>query len=340
MFTKIRCKQLNYQHGKARHASINMRMRQLHILAFLLMAVSITAQQEAIFSQFFYNKTLLNPGATGSNGRPCFTAFHRQQWVGLEGAPVTQSLSLNTPLFAERVGLGMSLMNDRIGFVNATFINLAYAYRVQFGKGKLGIGMQASYLHNRVNWEKARTITNATDPTAGAEDFTPIFNVGVGAHFETERFFAGVSVPYLLERGLSESDAGLVTDFSGTTPHLFVDAGLLLDITPTLKMRPAIATRLLKNAPPTLDAHLSFGFLEENRLWVGSTYRWSQSKISSYGDALAAIVQYQLSPRWKTGLAYDMTLSSLRQNNQGTFELMLEYCFIKPGAAVRNPRFF
>lgn len=315
-------------------------MRYLHTFAFLLYAFAVSAQQEAIFSQFFYNKTLLNPGAAGSNGRPCLTAFHRQQWVGLEGAPVTQSLSFNSPAFADRVGLGLTLMNDRIGFFNSTFVNLAYAYRVQFGKGKLGIGMQASYLHHRVNWEKARTITGNADPNAGTETLTPIFNAGIGAHFETEQFFAGVSVPYLLERGLSENDGGVVTDFSGTTPHLFVNAGLLLEVSPALKMRPAVAARVLKNAPPTLDAHLSFGFLKENRLWAGGTYRWSQSKIHAYGDAFVAMVQYQPGQRWKMGFAYDIPLSSLRRDTQGTFELMLEYCLVKPGAAVRNPRFF
>ena len=315
-------------------------MRYLHILAFLLLTVAATAQQEALFSQFFYNKTLLNPGAAGSSGTACLTAFHRQQWVGLEGAPITQTLSFSSPAFADRVGLGLTLMNDHIGFFNSTFINLAYAYRVQFGKGKLGIGMQASYLHYLVNWEKAKTISGTTDPSAGMDGFVPIFNVGIGAHFETEQFFVGVSSPYLLERGMTKSDAGLTTDFSGTRPHLFLNAGLLLVISSNVKMRPAMAARVLKNAPPTLDAHLSFGFLEENRLWVGSTYRWSPSKVSSYGDALVGIVQYRVGQQWKAGLAYDMSLSGLQQNNQGTFELMLEYCLSKSGTSVRHPRFF
>ncbi len=315
-------------------------MRYFYSFIFLWLWLGAMAQQEAIFSQFFYNKTLLNPGAAGSNGSACLTAFHRQQWLGLEGAPVTQSLNLNSPAFGDRVGLGLTLMNDRIGFFNSTFVNLAYAYRVEFGKGKLGIGVQAAYQYHFVNWDKAKTITGQADPTAGTDKLPSIFNVGLGAHFEAERFFVGASVPYLLERGLSANDAGIVTDFSGTTPHLFLNTGFLLDVSPALKMRPALAARVLKNAPPTLDAHLSFGFLKETRLWAGGTYRWSRSKVSAYGDAFVAMIQYQPGQRWKTGFAYDIALSRLSHDSQGTFELMLEYCIGKYESAFRNPRFF
>ena len=313
-------------------------MRILHILAFFLFAGAAIGQQQAVFSQFFYNKIQSNPGAAGSNGHPCLTAFHRQQWAGLEGAPTTQALVFNAPAFAERVGLGLTLVNDRIGFFNSTFASLAYAYRIDLGKGKLGLGVQASYQQGRVDWEKARTITGKADPVSGDENMSPDFNVGAGAHYESARFFAGISVPGLLERGLA--DGALVSDFSGTTPHVFAMAGVLLDVSPKIKMRPAAALKMVKNAPPSLDAYLGFGFLEETKLWLGGTLRVGRPGASVNGDALVAMAQYQIGERLRAGLAYDMTLSSLRRENQGTFELMLEYCWVRTGTGVRHPRFF
>jgi type IX secretion system PorP/SprF family membrane protein len=313
-------------------------MRLLHIFTFSLLATAAAGQQQAIFSQFFYNKIQSNPGAAGSNGYPALAAFHRQQWLGLEGAPTSQMLSFQSPAFGSRVGLGLSLSSDRIGFFNTSSATLAYAYRVDFGKGKLGIGVQGSYLRQQVDWERARTISGKADPVQDGEFRTQDFNVGAGAHFENERFFAGVSVPALLERGFS--DAAQVNEFSGTMPHFFAMAGALLDVSPRIKMRPGMALRMVKNAPASLDAHLSFGFLRETQLWLGGTLRLSKPEASLAGDALVATAQYRIGEKLRAGIAYDLALSSLRRENQGTFELMLEYQLVRPGVAVRNPRFF
>lgn len=315
-------------------------MRILNILPLLLFGVMATAQQEAIFSQFFYNKLLSNPGAAASDGIPGLVAFHRQQWAGLEGAPSTQALSFNTPAFGNRVGLGLTLMNDRIGFFNSTYVNAAYAYRIPFGKGVLGVGIQGSYLHHRTDWGAAKTIGNSSDPLAGTDEFASSFNVGAGVHFQTENFFAGVSVPYFLEKIPAGNDGGFVVDFSRATPHIFITAGGIITLSPRVKMRPAFQSRIVKNAPPSTDAHLSFGLLRDARLWLGATYRWSFSDVPSMGDAVVVQVQYQISDRLRAGTAYDISLGDLQWEFGRTYELMLEYGFITSGKGVRNPRYF
>ncbi|MBI5915160.1 MAG: PorP/SprF family type IX secretion system membrane protein [Bacteroidetes bacterium] len=304
--------------------------KTLHIFIFLLLAVAVSAQQEAIFSHFFYNKTLMNPGAAGSSGTPCLTAVYRQQWAGLEGAPVTQALSFHSPVFAGRVGLGLTVANERIGFFNSTFAQAAYAYRVSLGGGKLGIGMHASYLQQQADLEQIRTISGRPGTDGELDGTTTVFNVGAGAHFENEQFFAGVAVPHLLERSA----------LPGSTPHLFVTAGTVLHIFGSLDMRAATAVRLVKNAPPSVDAHVSFGFLEETKLWLGGTLRLGRAEQGIGGDALVAMAQYHLGERLRAGLAYDVALNGLRQQNQETFELVLEYCFWPRNVKVRYPRYF
>ncbi|MFQ5446312.1 MAG: PorP/SprF family type IX secretion system membrane protein [Saprospiraceae bacterium] len=315
-------------------------MRILDIIPFLLFGAVATAQQEAVFSQFFYNKLLSNPGAAASDGIPSLMAFHRQQWAGLEGAPSTQVLSFNAPAFGNRVGLGLTLMNDRIGFFNSTYVNAAYAYRIPFGRGVLGIGIQGSYLYHRTDWAAAKTTGTAGDPLAGTGAFSSSFNVGAGAHFQTENFFAGVSVPYFLEKIPGGDDGGFVVDFSNATPHIFITAGGIITLSPRVKMRPAFQSRIVKNAPPGTDFHLSFGLLRDTRLWLGATYRWSFSSLPTTGDAVVVQAQYQISDRLRAGTAYDISLGNLQWEFGRTYELMLEYDFTTSGKGVRNPRYF
>jgi len=306
-------------------------MRLLHIL-FLFGCTSLFAQQEGIFSQFFYNKLITNPGAAGSTGLPCLTAFHRQQWAGLEGAPVTQALSFNSPILAGRVGLGLTLVNDRIGFMNSTFAQAAYAYRVPIGNGFLGMGLHGSLTRHDADLAEIRTISGTMNGAEDMMDLSYDYNVGMGAHFENERFFVGMAVPQVLDRGQS----------NGLVRHLFVNAGALLDLSERLKMRTAAAVRMVENAPPSVDAHLGFGFTKETKLWLGSTLRLSSTFDGLGGDALVAVGQYQLSERLRMGLAYDFGLGAVRRGNAGSFELMLEYAFVKAGPLVPalRPRYF
>lgn len=292
------------------------------------------AQQQPFFSQFFYNKLIANPGAAGSTGLPTFTAFYRQQWVELEGAPVTQALSMNTPIMAERVGLGLTVLNDRIGFYNSTFAQAAYAYRVKIENGRLGIGLHGSMTRFEADLSKVRTISGSNTPTEDMMSTNYLFNMGMGFHYENERFFVGASIPQVLDRGQS----------NGQVRHIFANAGTVLELSHTLRMRAAGAVRVVENAPPSFDAHLSFGFTEEARLWLGSTLRLSNNYNGLGGDALVGVGQYQISDRIRAGLAYDLGLGAVRRGNAGSFELMLEYAIVKASAAplvpALRPRYF
>ncbi len=305
-------------------------MRYLRLL-FLFGYTSLFAQQSPFFSQFFYNKLLSNPGAAGSNGLPTLTAFHRQQWVGLEGAPVTQALSFNSPVLAGRVGLGLTLVNDHIGFFNSTYVQAAYAYRVALASGHLGIGLHGSMTHFEADMSEVRTISGSVSGAEGMMETSQLFNMGLGFHFENEQFFVGASIPYVLDRAQS----------NGQVRHLFGNAGAVLELSEKLKMRAAGAVRVVENAPPSFDAHLGFGFLQDARIWLGGTLRMSKTNALG-GDAWVAVGQYQISERLRAGLAYDMGLGAVRRGNAGSFELMVEYGFVKAAPLVQQlrPRYF
>ena len=297
-------------------------MRKPLLYLFLFFAGWANAQQAPIFSQFFFQRNIVNPAAAGSFEHPTMTAFHRQQWAGLEGAPSTQALSFGARAFGDRVGLGATLMNDRIGFFNTTFVNLAYAYRISFNASTVSIGMHSSYLHQQADWGEAKTIGFGNDPNANGEDLVPIFNVGVGGYFESERFFAGISVPQLLEKGITQQVDGLANDGSGWVRHIFAHVGTIVEMYPAVLVRPALAARLTAGSPPGFDAHLSFGLLEKSKLWLGGTWRWSQSEVAPIGDAFVFTGQYRIADKLTLGFAYDFSFNEIQTQTSGTYELI------------------
>ncbi|MEK7254433.1 MAG: type IX secretion system membrane protein PorP/SprF [Bacteroidota bacterium] len=310
----------------------------LHLILALLPTLAFS-QQDVIFSQFMFKKAVINPGYVGTSGHPHFTFIHRQQWVGLEGSPITQAFSFETPLFAERVGVGISLINDNIGYFNSSLVNMQYAYRIDTEYGGLGLGLQGTLKRFYANWDASRTIHDG-DPILGEDaEVTPIFNVGFGAYFEAKRWYLGVSVPYFLKKGLREQNQGLLSDISGgESPHYYLVGGLLFDLSRNVKLRPAWLVKFVKNAPLNSDLNLSLGL--KDKLWFGVTYRWGTSFVPGGGGAIDFLVNYQISQRLRAGMAYDYALSELAQTNGGTYEIMLEYSIIRDGKGVRNPRFF
>lgn len=308
---------------------LNAMLRILHIIIFVSFAWTMTAQQAPAFSQFFHQKNIFNPAAAGSQDHTSLTLFHRQQWVGLEGAPSTQALNLSAAAFAERVGLGLTVLNDRIGFFNTTHVNMAYAYRVKMEEGTISLGMSGSYLLQQADWGEARTIGFGNDPNASGDGNVPVFNFGIGSYFENERFFFGLSVPYILEKGMTRKTDGVLKNGRGWVRHLFMQVGTVFYFSDKIKIRPALAARIVEDSPPGFDAHLSFGLLPESKLWLGGTWRWSQSEVAAIGDAVVFMGQYRIGEKLRVGFGYEYTMSEIQSQTSGTYELMVQYVFQK-----------
>lgn len=315
-------------------------MKKLTLYLLLLAAMPLMGQHEAIFSQFFYNKTYSNPAAAAAEGVPSLAAFHRQQWFGLEGAPQTSSVLFSVPAFGKKVGVGLTLVNDRIGFFDNSYVNVAYAYRMPIGRGVVSAGIQGSYVLYHTNWADAKTNGPDPDPVTDTDPWVSSFNVGAGLHFQSRHFFMGVSIPNFLKQtytGLEDADSPALTE---AAPHVFITAGGVITLSEWTKMRPAFQSRIVSGAPTSTDAHLSFGLLRNTRLWIGATYRWSFSHLPSMGDAVSVQAQFQINQRLRFGTAYDVSLGALHWDFGRTFELMLEYTFLPPENGVVNPRYF
>ncbi len=327
-------------------------------LSALLVCVSLccglSAQQDAMFTKYMFNQLAYNPAYAGSYDFMSINAIYRNQWWGIEGAPETQSFTIHSPI-VDRMGLGLSVVNDKIGATGSTSLNLAYAYHVPFKRGKLGLAIQGGIMNWRANFNKL-DIREFDDPAF--ENMTPnmwLPNVGAGVYYYAKRFYVGASVPHIINNDLRSNDDSSVTKWARQYRHYYFMAGGLVDVTPNIKFRPSM---LVKNvglfgefnsnpdalnyvgAPTEFDLDLSLMFYDA--LWVGTSFRSAFEGFTgrSSFDSADIWVNYLFKNGLRVGAAYDYTLTKLQQPAQGSFEVMVGYDFFRKEKKIVTPRYF
>ena len=317
-------------------------MKKLYTLLIcsLLWAGCLTAQQDVQYTQFIYHKMGINPAFAGSQEMRMLTALYRNQWLGLEGAPETQLLSFNTPLLKKRIGFGVNLTRSTLGINERLTGDLVYSYRIQMEKGTLGIGVQASIRYFGLDYSDDRL--RATDglssdgsiPVGMQNRVIP--NFGAGLYFNNRRFYAGISVPRLIQNNIDFNDLG--GQISQEINHYYLMTGYLFPISDLLALQPKILLKYAQDVPFDADMNLSLIFAEQYT--VGLTYRLGGSS-GSIGESIDFLASARVAEDWVLGFAYDWTLSNLRDYNSGSIEALVQFCFGKDeGSEIINPRFF
>ncbi|GIV33064.1 MAG: membrane protein [Chitinophagales bacterium] len=287
----------------------------------LVQAPPLRAQQDAMYSMYMFNGLALNPAYAGARDRATIVALYRHQWTGLDGAPQTLSLSGHSPLLNDKIGLGLSLTNDRISIFNRLAITGHYAFRINIrNKGKLALGLSVTFHQIIARWGDI-TLNEMNDQAfqqSRESLITP--NFGAGIYYYMDKFYAGFSVPNFLNMSLKEN-----VRFEGTADiarfwkHYFFTAGMMFRITDKVKFKPSVLFKYVRNAPFEADLNASFLFMDA--FWLGASYRT--------GDAVLFMVEYNFSKGIRIGYAYDYTLTELTDYNSGTHEIMVGYEFVK-----------
>lgn len=310
-----------------------------------------------MFTKYMFNSLVFNPAYAGAKDHMSVTLLHRDQWWGIEGAPKTQSFTIHSPLEGDRVGLGLSVINDEIGPINTLSAMGSYAYRMQLGQGKLCLGVQAGVLNWRADFNKL-TIENQTDP-AFFDDMTPnmwLPNVGAGIHYYiANKFYVGAAAPHLLQMTLRDNDNPDIPVMAQQFRHYYLFAGGVVRLNSLMVFKPSL---LVKNvglfgefkpeddpyktigAPTEFDIDLSL--LMYDALWVGTSFRsafegFNGSSSFDSGDIWAS---YYLRNGFRIGASYDFTLTDLRPFAQGSFEIMLGYEMNYKTKQIVTPRYF
>ena len=301
------------------------------LLMMVLLGLSLHSysQQDPHFTQYMYNTMSVNPGYTGSTGGLTLTSLARVQWVGLDGAPETQTFSAHSPIGYSGVGVGLNFVNDRLGPANEVFVDGNVSYTVRVSEvGNFAVGLRLGGTILNVDWGRGKFEEN-TDPTFAQNinnDFLP--TIGAGFYYYTDKSYVGLSVPNFLEtKHFSNSNDRF--SVAKERLHLFLIGGHVFDINPTLKLKPAFITKVVTGSPLSFDVSVNALFHE--RFTAGLAYRWE--------DSISGLLGFQITDRFFMGYAYDLTTSNYQFYNNGTHELMLRFDFLS-GARLKSPRFF
>jgi type IX secretion system PorP/SprF family membrane protein len=301
-------------------------IKNLIILFTIVQSMNAFAQQQVMFTQYMFNGLAINPAYAGSQETLSATGLMREQWTGLDGAPSTQTLSVHSPVKDQKMGLGFMLLHDKIGVTSQTGAYFSYAYKIAFlNGGKLSMGLQGGFTNYNSKFSKV----SVTDPTFSGGDISEwLPNAGAGLFYSTERFYAGASVPQLIQTTFDhtnkDSDSKLMR-------HYFISAGYVLDLNESLKLKPNVLAKYVKGAPLEID--LNANLLIKELVWVGFSWR-------SF-DSIDAILQLQVNQRLQIGYAYDFaTTSDIRKVNSGSHELMINYRLPVFRDRIVTPRYF
>lgn len=314
--------------------SLQRSLKTIFGLLVLLFTGHLHSQQDAQYTQYMYNTVSVNPAYAGSRGHMSIAGLYRSQWAGLDGAPKTQTFNLHTPLGYRGVGLGVSVVNDQIGPTSETFFDIDFSYTLQLAEeSRLSFGLKASGSLLDIRFSELNqdvTSPGGPDPTL-QQDITNRFspNIGAGVYYHTERFYAGLSVPRFLETShFDESSLSTAKE----QMNLYLITGYVFDMSAFWKCKPAILVKATQGAPIGVD--LSTNFMYNDKFIMGVAYRWDA--------AFSGMVGFQLSPSFLLGMAYDREITELGQAafNNGSFEIILRYEFIKVKGNLKSPRFF
>jgi type IX secretion system PorP/SprF family membrane protein len=307
------------------------RKKSIAFLILLLFCVwNASAQQDPMFTQYMHNPVSINPAYAGSRGTLNVVAMHRQQWVGLEGAPKTLTLSVNSPFLNYNVGVGLSLIYDQIGPVKQTGIYADYAYHLKLtSEVKLAFGLKGGVNMYDINLLNQRGAEN--DEHIALYGYRKMYlpNFGVGSYLYSERFYVGFSIPKMLQNSLSD-DQNTLNYVNREERHFFVTAGFVSNISDNIKFKPSTVLRIVSGSP--LSAEFSAAFILNDKLWLGGMYR--------LGDSVGAMVKFDLTSQLSIGYSYDLTNSGLSPYNQGTHEIYVSYDFGFRNKKILSPRYF
>lgn len=289
-------------------------------------AIASYAQQDAQFTQYMYNTINVNPAYAGSRGALSVFALHRTQWVGLDGAPVTNAVSINTPINGSNLGLGVSLINDRIGPTHENTLSVDLSYIIPTSeKFKLSFGIKGTAnLFDLNNYELDPV--NIDDPSLqNYNKFSP--NIGLGVYLHSDKAYVGFSIPNFIET--NRYDDNEVAIFKEKINYYLI-AGYVFDLNSEIKFKPAFITKMVEGAPLQIDT--SANFLFNDKFNVGVAYRWSA--------AISAMVGFQVSDSFHIGYAYDNETTNLINYNSGSHEIFLSYEIFNNVNRITTPRFF
>ncbi|MBD3862571.1 PorP/SprF family type IX secretion system membrane protein [Olleya marilimosa] len=291
----------------------------------------LSAQQDAQYTQYMYNTLSINPAYAGSRDGLSALLLYRTQWVGLDGAPDTGTFNIHSPFGDEQnVGLGLSVVNDRIGPTQETYFDVSFSYSINTSEdGRLSFGLNGGGSLLDIKYSELSTYNNGDVLLQSDIDnkFSP--QIGAGVYYRNaDKWYLGLSVPNILETKYFD-DASLSQ--ASERMHFYLMGGYVFDINQDLKLKPAFLVKQVSGSP--LQADVTANALYKDKFTFGLAYRWDA--------AVSGLLGYQVSESLMLGFGYDREVTDLGQTkfDAGSFEVFLRF---EPRdlTKILSPRFF
>jgi len=308
-------------------------MKKLIVLLGLIITVGAYAQQDAMFTHYMYNTLSVNPAYVGSRDALTITGLNRNQWVGFDGAPVTQTLTAHTPLGSRNVGLGFSVIQDKIGPVKSTSVYADVAVRVQLTrKSNLAFGIKGGFNFFSADLPSLQLDQQNDMSFSQRIENRPMPNFGAGLYYSRERFYAGISTPKLLENKYFEGTSLENFSVAKEQGHYYFITGGMLPLSPMVDFKPSAMVKMTVGAPIILDVTALFEF--NKKFLAGAMYRT--------GDAFGVLCGLNITEQMLIGYSYDFsTTNRTLKYNQGSHEIVIRYDLIFSNAhRIKSPRYF
>ncbi len=298
-----------------------------------LLGLPAFSQQDAMFTHYSFNTLAVNAGYAGSRDALTVTGLHRSQWISFPGAPITQTITAHAPILEQKMGIGFSLLNDKIGPTNMTGFNIDLAYKIQVGAtGKLAFGLKGGLNMRSSDLASEVQVNDPGDQAFGSDVRTDLLpNFGFGLYYSNPKMYVGISTPRLLENDLNSN---LVSTASELKRHYFLIAGTIFNLnkTGTIKLKPTTFFKVTEAAPVELD--LTALVYVKDKYWVGPMWRST--------DALGVLAGINITDQFGLGYSFDWSYANITgAYNAGSHELMLRYDFVfKNKGNIYSPRYF
>lgn len=294
----------------------------LQMLAFGLFG----QQQRPVRSMYMFDQLLINPAYAGSQVQLSATTIYRNQWVNLEGAPETVTASVQSSLLNNRMGLGLVVGKDVLGVHENLSLFASYAYKIPLANGgSLSMGLQAGF--DAIQSDFTRTTVPTANTTTGTQSgaLDPFYNAtnafnpnfGTGLFYTNRSFYAGISIPYLLENDIIQDveSGSLTTESIKNTRNYFLTGGMTFPMDPNFKILASTLIRFQDGAPLSFDVN-GIGVIKEV-VGLGAGYRLN--------EGLIFLFELKINENFHVGYAYDKTVSDLGLVSNGSHEIMLNY---------------
>lgn len=297
----------------------------LLIVFSILVSPSCIAQQKPQFTQYMFNGLIINPAYAGVDEALSLTFIDRHQWMGVENAPTTQTLSSHTQFKKKHFGVGLSIVNDKIGVHQNLSALTSFAYHLKTGKESfLSMGLQAGLDNARANYSSLYTNSN-NDPNLVNSISETYFDVGFGLYFRSPKFHIGLSAPEFIPKRIYLNDT---TSTQLSKINLFLFAKYKITLSENLELEPSTLIKYLPDLPVSFDANLNLIYRQV--LTIGLSYRDSES--------VDFLLKAQVTQQLQFGYAYDYPISYSSKLSNGSHEIMANYVFRYKPRNVSSPR--